>query len=76
MGIGGGYYVRSSAVLVFDFANDRHLVPAGLGFGKVFRFGDALANAFIEPQFTAYHKGSGQPSLQLFMGLNLQWAKK
>jgi hypothetical protein len=76
MGIGGGYYVRSTSVLAFDFANDHHLVPIGLGFGKVFKFGEALANAFIEPQFTAYHKGIGQPKLQLFVGLNLQWAKK
>jgi len=42
----------------------------------VFKAGNAIANAFIEPQFTVYHKGSGQPSFQLFMGLNLQWAKK
>ena len=76
IGIGGGYYVRSTPVLVFDFARDQYLVPFGLGFGKVFKAGDAIANAFIEPQFTVYHKGSGQPSFQLFMGLNLQWAKK
>lgn len=75
-GIGGGYYVRSTAVMVFDIQNDRYLVPLGLGFGKVFKVGNAVANAFIEPQFTTYHKGSGQPSLQLFMGLNLQWSRK
>jgi hypothetical protein len=74
--IGGGYYVRSTAVMVFDFEKNRYLVPLGLGFGKVFKLGDAIANAFIEPQFTAYHKGSGQPSLQLFVGLNLQWSRK
>jgi hypothetical protein len=74
--VGGGYYVRSTAVLVFDFENNRYLVPLGLGFGKVFKVGNAIANAFIEPQFATYHKGSAQPSLQLFMGLNLQWAKK
>jgi len=76
IGIGGGYYVRSTPVLVFDFQNDRYLVPFGLGFGKVFKAGNAIANAFIEPQFSVYHKGSGLPSFQLFMGMNLQWAKK
>lgn len=76
LGIGGGYYVRSTPIMVFDFANNRYLVPVGLGFGKVFKAGNAIANAFIEPQFTAYHKGSGQPAFQLFMGLGLQWSKK
>jgi hypothetical protein len=74
--VGGGYYVRSTAVMVFDFENDRYLIPFGLGFGKVFKLGNAVANAFVEPQFAVYHKGTGQPSLQLFMGLNLQWARK
>ena len=52
------------------------MVSFGPGFGKVFKAGDAIANAFTEPQFTVCHKGSGQPSFQLFMGLNLLWAKK
>jgi len=76
IGIGGGYYVRSTPVMVFDFENNRYLVPFGLGFGKVFKAGSAIANAFIEPQFAVYHKGSGLPSFQLYMGINLQWAKK
>jgi hypothetical protein len=48
----------------------------GLGFGKVFRAGNAIVNAFIEPQFAAYHTGSGLPSFQLFSGLNFQFRKK
>jgi hypothetical protein len=76
IGIGSGYYVRSTPVMVFDFQNNRYLVPFGLGIGKVFKAGNAIANVFIEPQFAVYHKGVGQPSFQLFMGMNLQWAKK
>jgi hypothetical protein len=75
-GIGGGYYVRSTPVMVFDFENERHLVPFGLGIGKVFKTGGAIVNVFIEPQFTVYHRGLGQPSFQLLMGMNMQWAKK
>jgi len=75
-GIGGGYYVRSAPLCIFDFENNRYLIPVGLGFGKVFKVNNAVANAFIEPQFSVYHKGAGLPSFQLFMGLNLQWAKK
>ena len=74
--IGSGYYVRSSAVMVFDFENNRYLIPFGAGFGKAFRAGNHLVNAFIEPQFTVYHKGAGQPSWQLYMGIKWQWAKK
>jgi hypothetical protein len=75
-GIGGGYYIRSTGVMTFDETNGRYLIPLGVGAGKVFKAGNATANAFIEPQFTIYHQGIGQPSIQLFAGINLQWAKK
>ncbi|HTS30453.1 MAG TPA: hypothetical protein VMH81_31490 [Bryobacteraceae bacterium] len=74
--IGGGFYVRSSGVMVFDFQNNRYLVPFGAGFGRAFRAGNHMVNAFIEPQFTVYHKGAGQPVLQLYMGIKWQWPKK
>jgi len=74
--IGGGYYFRTSAVWLFDIPNEKYLIPLGLGLGKVFKVQGAVVNAFIEPQFSAYHNGSGLPSVQLFMGLNLQFPKK
>jgi hypothetical protein len=73
--IGGGYYIRSSGVMVFDFQNNRYIVPFGAGFGKAVRVGNGLVNAFVEPQFTVYHKGVGQPSFQLYAGIKWQWAK-
>jgi hypothetical protein len=73
--MGGGYYFRSSAVAALDFRNGRYLVPFGVGMGRVFRVGSVMTNAFIEPQFTVYSRGAGQPALQLFMGLNLQKPK-
>jgi hypothetical protein len=76
LSIGGGYYVRSSGIWSFDIGNNRTLIPVGLGFGKVFKAGNAIVNAFIEPQFTAYHNGAGLPSFQLFSGLNFQFRKK
>jgi hypothetical protein len=75
-GIGGGYYVRSTGTWSFDEINERYLIPIGIGAGKVFRAGNAVANAFIEPQFTVYHQGLGLPSIQILAGVNLQWAKK
>lgn len=46
--------------------------PFGLGVGKVFKLGETVVNAFIEPQFSAYSKGSGQPQWQVFSGINFQ----
>jgi hypothetical protein len=74
--LGGGYYVRSSGTWSFDAVADRYLIPLGVGVGKVFRAGNAVANAFIEPQFSVYHQGIGMPSLQIFAGINLQWSKR
>jgi hypothetical protein len=76
LSIGGGYYVRSTGIWSFDIANNKNLIPLGIGFGKVFKIGNAIVNAFIEPQFTVYHNGSGLPSFQLLSGLNFQFRKK
>jgi hypothetical protein len=76
LSIGGGYYVRSSGIWSFDIVNNKTLIPAGVGFGKVFKTGNAIVNAFVEPQFTVYRNGTGLPSIQLFSGLNFQFRKK
>ena len=73
--IGSGWYVRSSPLAVLDFENDRYLVPFGLGMGKVFPIGGAVANVFFEPQVTAFYHGAGHPTLQLFSGFNLQFGR-
>jgi hypothetical protein len=51
-------------------------MPPGIGVGRVFEGLGGIVNAFVEPQFTVYSKGDGQPAFQLFMGLNMQWSKK
>jgi hypothetical protein len=71
--VGGGYYVRSTGISVMDIADNRYLFPMGLGAGKVFKMGDAVGNAFIEPQVTIYAKGPVQPTWTFHIGLNLQW---
>jgi hypothetical protein len=76
LSIGSGYYVRSSGIWSFDIDNGKRLIPLGVGFGKVFKTGHALVNAFIEPQFTVYHYGTGVPSFQLFTGVYLYFRKK
>jgi len=76
LSIGGGYYVRSSGIWNFDISNNKRVIPLGIGFGKVFKTGHAVVNAFIEPQFTVYHDGIGLPSFQLFSGLQFLFKKK
>ena len=34
-----------------------------------------IYNIFLEPQFSILHEGSGQPKVQLFAGINLQFPK-
>jgi hypothetical protein len=76
LSIGGGYYFRSSGVWSFDIANDKHLIPLGVGFGKVFKVHNVIVNASIEPQVTVYHSGTGLPAFQLFTGLYFLFPKK
>ena len=76
LSIGGGYYFRSSGVWSFDIANDKRLIPLGVGFGKVFKIRDVIVNASIEPQVTVYHIGTSLPGFQLFTGLYFLFPKK
>jgi hypothetical protein len=74
--LGGGLYVRGSAVAVFDIENDAYNVPLGLGIGKVVPTSKAVFNLFVEPQYTILSRGAGQPELQIFIGVNTQFVKK
>ena len=76
LAIGSGYYFRSSGVWSFDIANNKDLIPLGVGFGKVFKIHDVIVNASLEPQFTVYHNGTGLPSFQLFSGLYFLFPKE
>lgn len=71
-----GFYLSSSPIWVLDFANGRYLIPFSIGIGKVLQVGKTIVNVAAEPQFTVFHTGAGQPALQLFAGLTLQWKKE
>ncbi len=73
MQMGGGYYLRGAPIWVFDLENNTYNIPIGLGFGKVYKSGNTVLNAFAEPQFTILHKGDGQPMFQLLVGFNMQF---
>jgi hypothetical protein len=71
--LGGGTYLRSAPIWVFDLKTGNYNVPFGLGIGKVMKVDNTVFNIFIEPQFTILHEGIGQPALQIFTGLNMQF---
>lgn len=71
--LGKGAYLRSAPLWVFDLENSTYNVPLGFGIGKVVKSGRTVFNMFIEPQFTVLHDGAGQPELQIFAGLNMQF---
>ncbi len=71
--LGGGHYLRSTGIWVYNFENDNYSMPIGLGYGKVFKIRNTVYNAFIEPQYSVADSGPGQPEWQVFVGLNMQF---
>lgn len=71
-----GYYFSSSPIWTFDFVNDNYLIPFSIGFGKVLTAGGAIVNVSAESQFSIYHHGEPQPSLQIFAAMAVQWKRE
>ncbi|MFQ5356699.1 MAG: hypothetical protein ACE5DY_09505, partial [Mariprofundaceae bacterium] len=71
--LGKGHYLRSTGIWAYNFENDNYSIPIGLGYGKVFKVGDVVYNAFVEPQFSVADRGPGQPKWQIFFGFNMQF---
>jgi hypothetical protein len=71
--MGNGYYFRGAPIMAFNLETDSYHVPFGLGIGKVIPTESAVYNFFIEPQFTILDRGPGQPEVQLYMALNMQF---
>ncbi|SFU22644.1 hypothetical protein SAMN05518861_13810 [Mesorhizobium sp. YR577] len=70
-----GFYLRSSATWNFDLESGNYSIPVGFGVGKVIPVSDKVTmNAFIEPQYTVFSHGAGQPEWQIFAGVNFQFA--
>ena len=74
--LGGGTYLRSTGIWGFDLKSGDYAVPFGIGIGQVLKAGKVVYNLFLEPQFSILHNGTGQPKVQLFAGLNLQFPKR
>ena len=71
--LGHGTYLRSTAVMAYDFEHSSYSVPIGLGIGQVIPRGNKVFNLFVEPQVSIADKGAGWPKWQIFVGLNTQF---
>ena len=70
---GKGLYFRSAPTWNFNLRNGSYNVPVGFGIGKVIKIDKVVCNFFIEPQFSAIHKGPNQQLFQLYSALNMQF---
>ena len=73
--LGAGTYLRTAPLWFYNLETDDYNIPFGFGLGKVVKAGNVVYNIFLEPQFTVLHEGVGQPALQVFTALNLQFAQ-
>jgi hypothetical protein len=71
--LGGGTYLRSTAVMFYKCENQTYCVPIGLGVGQVIPTPKAVFNAFIEPQVSVADKGAGWPKWQVFLAFSKQF---
>lgn len=71
--LGKGYYLRSAPIWFFNLERTEYNVPFGLGAGKAIIMEAAVVNLFIEPQFSIALRGIGQPAIQIFAGMNIQF---
>ena len=70
-----GWYLRSTGVWTFDLQHGNYYVPVGFGAGKAWKDGKTIFNAFIEPQYSVLHAGSGVPQWTIFAGLNMNFGR-
>ena len=73
--LGKGTYLRTAPIWPFDLENGYYNVPFSVGVGKIVKVKQVVYNMFIEPQWTFLHYGTGQPAMQIFAGLNIQFTK-
>lgn len=71
--LGKGLYFRGAPIIPIDLANDNYHVPLGLGIGKVVKINGTVFNFFVEPQPSILVKGVGQPTMQIYGAVNMQF---
>ncbi len=71
--LGKGLYTGGAPIWVYNAETNNYHVPVGLRLGKVLPGPKVVYNVFVEPQWTILDRGPGQPELQLYAAVNLQF---
>ena len=71
--LGKGLYTGGAPIMVYNLETNNYHVPVGLRLGKVIPGPKTVYNVFVEPQWTILDRGPGQPELQIYAAINLQF---
>lgn len=70
-----GFYLQSTGAWSFDFENHDYYTPVGLGLGKHWAIDEDFSiNTYVEPQYSLFSSGDGNPRWQIFAGINFQYS--
>jgi hypothetical protein len=68
-----GLYLQSEGLTVISSGSGARIIPVGFGLGKVWTYASGrTVSAFLEPQYSVWHRGAGTPTWQLFSGVSVQ----
>ncbi len=70
-----GWYTGMAPLWGYNFKNDSYSIPVGLRLGKVIQKNKTVFNFFVEPQYSIFDKGPGQPKWQIYFAVNMQFSK-
>ena len=71
--LGGGAYLYSTGIWVYDFERDTYSILLGLGVCQVILKRKTVYSVFAELQWPMADKGVGRPQWQVFVGFNIQF---
>ncbi|WNJ20310.1 hypothetical protein [Pontibacter sp. G13] len=72
--LGKGVYFRGAPIIPIDLENGgNYSVPLGIGVGKVAKIEGIVFNFFMEAEPSILVVGTGQPTTQIFGGVNMQF---
>ncbi|WP_170469327.1 MULTISPECIES: hypothetical protein [Ruegeria] len=71
--LGNGWYTGGAPIWTYNFRNNNYSVPLGIRLGKVVKRDKTVFNLFVEPQWSVRDKGAGQPKMQVYFALNMQF---
>ena len=71
--LGKGLYFRGAPIIPVELNTGNYHIPLGLGIGKVVKMNNTVFNFFLEPQPSILVRGTGQPNVQFYGAVNMQF---